>query len=1221
MDVEREHLQAYEYLCHVGEAKDWLEFLLPPTQVPLPPIVSLAESLRNGIALAHVARRLSPEVVGRVYEDTSRLHFRHSDNINFFFASCRKMGLPEIFVFELTDLYDLKNFPKVVYCIHALSHLLAKRGIAPRIKNLVGQLQFTADELSETTTAIAANSVPLPSFGTVESSLAKELSSAAPVETEEEKRRRWFNEREDSVVKVQAAARGWKGRMAAAQVREEKRRVEEKRRKEEEERKRREEEERIRLEEEVRRREEEAREKERLRRESAERARLRAERERQLWFSVNEHRIAQVQAIQRGRMARRNYWEMLERLARCEPQAIILQSWWKGVKARRAYQGLKNIDNPSVEALHTFAGLVDDTSADFDEELELERLRQLIILRIRENAHLESEVNELDVKISLLVRNRISLDDVLARRNKKAAKSLSESQGRLLASRENLFSGKSGDKESRAKLTLYGNLFYLLQTHPDYLARLMMLLNKTQGASFNAFLEGTVMALYGYAQNEREEYMLLNLIKLSIKYEVDDISSVDEYWKVNPFFVKLILHYTRGAKERRFLGDLLRPLIHDILAIPYLDLETDPVGIYKMLIQQEESKTGEKSKRSYNATAKDALKDEETRDVYVKHLQKLKELTQRFLDAIVRSLDKMPFGIRFIAKELKGALEKKFGSSAEITKIIGNLLYYRYMNPAICAPEAFDVVEGVVDPNQRKNLAEIAKLLHMMSTGRLVGDDNPWLLPLNEYIKASSGRFAAFFVDACSVMPAEDYYKIDEFRDMATTHKPVIYISPREIFQIQRTLTDYIHDVAGKTEDPLALILSELGPAPSVSDADTGKNTISLQLVNRFAPTANEQEKALNKLWLDAKRKIALIVRIQSGRDLVDLLEKPTGTLEESKWRSLWLQEKELARTQTVFEHKLQKQAQETAREARRKGSEATPGTSNENLPNASQSSLSKNRRGSKSKLDMTKSQSGDIRNSQSDVFRANASKEQFLGSQARDVNGSGSVNGSTEVMAGLTFAALKEAALRDIQRLADAGRCSKANNYQALLNEIAKDILNKHRRRAQRRLELERARETLAVLEAKGKYLSEQIKSFQDYINACMKQLSSKKGRNVKRPKLFTKQFWHMRDLQKQGAVPQFGSFKYSAEDLKQKGVLVELDGISPKQFGQVTLVLSSDEPGVFKVDATLLGVKVAEQMELRLDDLLQDQYDGIQVITLFEVARVNLNLLLFLINKKFYA
>ena len=30
-------------------------------------------------------------------------------------------------------------------------------------------------------------------------------------------------------------------------------------------------------------------------------------------------------------------------------------------------------------------------------------------------------------------------------------------------------------------------------------------------------------------------------------------------------------------------------------------------------------------------------------------------------------------------------------------KVVGNLIYYRYMNPAIVAPDAFDIVDVSVD--------------------------------------------------------------------------------------------------------------------------------------------------------------------------------------------------------------------------------------------------------------------------------------------------------------------------------------------------------------------------------------------------------------------------------------------------------------------------------------------------------------------------------------------
>ncbi len=55
--------------------------------------------------------------------------------------------------------------------------------------------------------------------------------------------------------------------------------------------------------------------------------------------------------------------------------------------------------------------------------------------------------------------------------------------------------------------------------------------------------------------------------------------------------------------------------------------------------------------------------------------------------------------MRYIAMKLRQELQAKFPEAPEddIIKVVGNLLYYRYMNPAIVAPDAFDVVDAGMD--------------------------------------------------------------------------------------------------------------------------------------------------------------------------------------------------------------------------------------------------------------------------------------------------------------------------------------------------------------------------------------------------------------------------------------------------------------------------------------------------------------------------------------------
>ena len=71
-DTQRHLIQAYEYLCHVGEAQQWIEGCLD--QELGFGVVEMEEELRNGIVLAKLVRKFKGEAgARRIYEVRARL--------------------------------------------------------------------------------------------------------------------------------------------------------------------------------------------------------------------------------------------------------------------------------------------------------------------------------------------------------------------------------------------------------------------------------------------------------------------------------------------------------------------------------------------------------------------------------------------------------------------------------------------------------------------------------------------------------------------------------------------------------------------------------------------------------------------------------------------------------------------------------------------------------------------------------------------------------------------------------------------------------------------------------------------------------------------------------------------------------------------------------------------------------------------------------------------
>ncbi len=119
-----------------------------------------------------------------------------------------------------------------------------------------------------------------------------------------------------------------------------------------------------------------------------------------------------------------------------------------------------------------------------------------------------------------------------------------------------------------------------------------------------------------------------------------------------------------------------------------------------------------------------------------------------------------------------------------------------------------------------------------------------------------------------------------------------------------------------------------------------------------------------------------------------------------------------------------------------------------------------------------------------------------------------------------------------------------------------------------------------------------------------------------------FTRQFFHWRDLLKSGRAPQFGSYRYSAQELYDKGILLSIEQYSPRQFNRIDVVLSSDVAGVFNVElySSIVGAStLIGETAVRRQDFLQAQVENRVDLTLLGgVAKFDLNLLLYQINKK---
>lgn len=1148
MDQQRQFLQAYEYLCHIGEAKEWIEDIIHES---ISPIVHLEEALRDGVTLAEIVHALHPERPIRIFKH-EKLQFRHSDNIALFFRFLAEVELPELFRFELVDLYEKKNIPKVIYCIHALSWLLFRKGIVDfRIGNLVGQLQFEDHELEAVQKGLDKAGISMPNFSGMGANFGEPEPEPEPVESEEDRIARELAENDAAIEDFQAQVRGamiriklgdtmqdlWDAEAAlidlqsrirgdfarqissyrldmqrfAVQLQASARgynvRSRQKNRQQNWEhrepqiitlqslvraRKARAETQKLRSK--IQRNEhgirglqaairgalarwdlgdhyhavhetestvqelqaairgalvrgsvgrqlEDTREAEThlpslqssirgmverkrhaanaivlkqhsrsvqslqaavqglLQRKRVERlhgslqisspqcldlqsvargsqvrasirsirrelyehmdsiislqACIRAGRVRQetadLLFALKDeehlavslqsfarghlHRkkhnaniaalyaqipaIIELQALSRASLQRQRTFDALCALGEQEDKIIDLQSFVRSLLAQRdvglllaaleeeeagiaelqaavrgklvrhrfaekqkfyrqnmekvvkvqsfirarqqgqAYKSLTSGTNPPVGTVKNFVHLLNDSDFDFDEELEFERLRKTVVQRVRRNEVGEQYVDQLDIKIALLVKNKITLDEVV-----KHQKHFGGHVGSLLNNKEiaskDPFDLKALNKNSRKKLEHYQELFFVLQTQPHYLAKLFRKL-KDQGMpeQEGKRVELLMMGLFGFAQKRREEYYLLKLVSRSIQEEVDNSESLQDYLRGNFFWGRLLSAYLRSPRDRKYFRDLYGPLVREsIFENPELDLESDPMQIYRTLINNEELSTGQRSARNPDIPREQAIKDPETRETFIAHLQDLRDICDHFFVLLEETLTRMPYGIRYIAQQSYGILCTTFPGEDQrhILQAVGHWLWKTYLLPALTQPEMWGVIDRGLSPLHRRNLGEVGKVLGQVYAGRLFGGEHVYLQPLNTWVSEALERMQDLlmnrklaqifrrmneiiltFFTVIDVRDAERQFDMEEHNDLFARTKPTLYIKMSDIFSIHQMIVSDLPTLCPQ-DDPLREIIRELGSAKSNENEmmGVGSNEISLQLTPKF---------------------------------------------------------------------------------------------------------------------------------------------------------------------------------------------------------------------------------------------------------------------------------------------------------------------------------------------------------------------------------------------------
>ncbi|KAJ5078202.1 patterned expression site [Anaeramoeba ignava] len=589
-------------------------------------------------------------------------------------------------------------------------------------------------------------------------------------------------------------------------------------------------------------------------------------RRRRRFFRSQKKPISKIQAFRKQYLAHQHF-------KRQRKSAVKIQKTFRGFKSREMKRSLAGQNEMTLETMANIlrmfrvrSGMIydnekmtNDEKIKTTQEEDLTKLREDWVKEIRQNNDLQHEVQRVDKKISLLVKNRISIQEIDSQSSKR--KKQDESKENMIPSQY---------------IEIYQHLFYLLQTEPKYLAKTLFYIQPNE---LEGFVQTMILTLYGYAFSPREEYLLLRLFTLSIGEQIFKQKKASEFTKDDPIITKMFVFYFRRVQYQTFLKELLEPVVEKVLKQEDLVIELNTTRMYQAMINKEETRTGQKSDLPRTANHEDAIKHQAISELYEKNINELSEICRHFVNQISKSIHTIPYGIRFICKAVRRSILEKFPDTNEdeISRIIGYIIYYRYLLPAIVQPDTFGVVapDFNISLTARQNLALISKMMQSVATHKLFEKNEPYMIPLNNLIEELSLKSFDYFKEIPNVLELEEQLQITSDYDLTQQKMPTIFVSPKEIFYTHQILKKFLSKIAPEKNDPLRIILDDLKDVKIPSKPS--EMEIQLMLINKFQTDAIKDTET-QTIYNDTKKLIKDLLTsappdlLRSNSNLIELI-------------------------------------------------------------------------------------------------------------------------------------------------------------------------------------------------------------------------------------------------------------------------------------------------------------------------------------------------------------
>lgn len=613
----------------------------------------------------------------------------------------------------------------------------------------------------------------------------------------------------------------------------------------------------------------------------------------------NIDNVLGLQSACRGFVVRKKIENMRKHYISNTDSVVKAQAILRSKYTQKAYRALINLKTPPVSVVRRFAYLLSDNEVDFQEEMELTEFKDQILEKSRSNEDLELQIENLEIKLGLLDKNKITLEDFMKGGNKYKA---FEPLAKKVANMKCL---EKLNKNSRRRIELYQSMLYLLQTKPAYWTRLFEGLDASERNRLTKSLHFHISLLFplahcGAHSHTREEYFFMKFI---FDLMQDDFSSrcgniADITKPKMVFWIDYLNELNNSIQQRSHLKHMFGGIMQKVIMDDELTFESDPSKIYIQVMEREIRVHGSSDKKR-DILPQAAIRDETVSSVFVDNLLSLREFTTDTIDTIRTSIKQIPLHVRLLAKHAYDLSHEHFPDQNDQLHlaVAGVTLVKHYISSIFLFPENYGYSTKLPYSKQNSKVADNLKSLSrvLLQTFSMRPFSDNFLKPMNEYVMSQADTVRAIIREVINVKGLESEYEMNEYDDIVAVDRPTLTMKVSDIISMEKLVAKNLEFSAPSVDDQLCAIISELDDVVNSADdyvtlTELGSVTLSLLPVTKEDSVADAKSRIL---FAQAKRCLLYILRVQEGDDLLELLIQGIKPEHAEKFKAIVEEEKE----------------------------------------------------------------------------------------------------------------------------------------------------------------------------------------------------------------------------------------------------------------------------------------------------------------------------------------